>query len=115
MDGWTLVREYRVWATEDVYAWSEVWKHRNGWYSVQSNDGTPDDLKPFKTRSEDDAFAEAQRLTDAYMDRAREECSCEADGYSDECADPSRNIYGEICGVRSQVVDSIDNCDVDQF
>ena len=33
-NGWTEMREYRVWMAEDTYAVVTVTKHRNGWFHV---------------------------------------------------------------------------------
>lgn len=100
MDGWTQVRDYSVWASEDHVAFVEVWKHINGWYTVNANDGTPSDLKPYKTRSESYAFQHALSLSREYVDRAEDECAC---GEDDDCANPVTNPYGEVHGVRLNV------------
>ncbi len=109
-DGWTQLRRYAVWSSEDEYAFVEVWRHTNGWHTVNANDGTMADIKPYKTRSVEWAYRHAQGLIEEYVERAEEECVCLSDPLyaredREECADPSRNPYNDAHGVRWHVYD----------
>ena len=111
MNGWTQVRQYDVWSLEDHYAFVEVWMHRNGWYSVQANDGTMWVLQAYKTRSEHWAYREAQRLIEEYAERAEDECLyCGLGDQEDRemCSDPRYNPYDASHGVRWYCEDMIE-------
>lgn len=111
--GWQELREYRVWSAEDVWQVTTVSKHRNGWYSVDT-DGYD---VPYKTRSESHAYACATQRTETGVREAVDACPC-ADWdpeEQEECEDAARNVYGDSHGVRTQVVDMIENRSLDQY
>lgn len=110
--GWTEMREYRVWQAEDVYACITVDKHKNGWYMVQE-DGSDTVVK---TRDETYAFRHALYRMGVVETEARESCWCltEDAEAQEECADAARNVYGDPHGVRTQVVDMIENRSLDE-
>lgn len=111
-NGWTEVREYRVWMAEDTYAVVTVNKHRNGWFHVYE-DGSDAELK---TRSEIRAYGYAGSRMDELVSEAEDSCTCAEDGWDDEgmCSDPAFNPYGSPHGVRDQIVDMIENRRLDR-
>lgn len=110
-NGWTEVREYRVWMAEDTYAVVTVAKHRNGWFHVYEDGGED---KEYKTRDERYAFHYASGRADDIHTEALDSCKCAEYG-DDDCEDAARNVYGDSHGVRTQVVDMIENRSLDQF
>jgi len=111
--GWTELREYRVWASEDIYAVVTVERHRNGWFRVYE-DGSDE---VYKTRSESWAYGHAKSRMEALTQEACDACPC-ADWdpeEQEECEDAARNVYGDSHGVHTQVVDMIENRSLDQF
>lgn len=116
-NGWTEVREYRVWMAEDTYAVVTVAKHRNGWFHVYEDGPNEDELK---TRSEAYAYRYAANRAELIHDEAIDMCPCVTDSSYDpeereQCEDAARNVYGDSHGVRTQVVDMIENRSLDQF
>lgn len=109
-NGWTEVREYRVWMAEDTYAVVTVAKHRNGWFHVYE-DGSDAELK---TRSEIRAFGYAGNRMDDLVSEAEDSCTCMEDGWYEECAYPEVNVYDSAHGVRDQIVDMIENRRLDR-
>lgn len=107
-NGWTEIREYRVWSAEDVWQCSTVLKHRNGRYRVET-DGNDD---VFRTLSEDAAYAHALDMSAQGEAEARLSCPCKSYG-DDSCADAESNPYGDAHGVRTHVVDMIENRELD--
>lgn len=107
-NGWTEVREYRVWMAEDVYAVVSVARHRNGWFHVYE-DGSEEELK---TRQESQAFRYALSRMHVLETEACGTCPCEDD---EDCADAARNVYGSPHGVRSQVVDSDSSREIESW
>lgn len=108
-NGWTELREYRVWACEDTYAVVTVTKHRNGWFHVYEDGPDGEELK---TRSEDYAYRYAANRAEIIHDEAVDMCPCLTDSSYDQeereaCEDAARNVYGDAHGVRLQVVDSV--------
>lgn len=115
--GWTEVREYRVWASEDTYAVVTVSKHRNGWFHVYEDGQEGQELK---TRSEGYAYRYAATRAELIHDEAIDLCPCVTDaGYDPEereaCEDAARNVYGSPHGVRTQVVDMVENRELESW
>lgn len=115
-NGWTELREYRVWACEDTYAVVTVTKHRNGWFHVYE-DGSEEELK---TRSEGYAYRYAASRAELIHDEAIDLCPCLNDPSYDQeerdaCKDAARNVYGSPHGVRTQVVDMVENRSLDEW
>ena len=100
-NGWTEIREYRVWMGEETYAVVTVAKHTNGWFHVYE-DG-PDDME-YKTRNESYAYHYASGRADTIESEARDTCECAEYG-DDECASAETNVYDAPHGVRLQIVD----------
>lgn len=109
-DGWTELREWRVWSAEDVWSYSTVLKHRNGWYRVE----TSGEDAVFRTRSETRAFDHAAAKAAEQEPIARLECPCKAWG-DDTCGDPEANPYGDAHSVRTHVVDMIENRELQEY
>ena len=112
-NGWKELREYRVWANEDTYACITVERHRNGWINVYA-DGQD---KPYKTRDENNAYRVAKNMSEELTAEAVHSCPCsEWDAWErEECEDAARNVYGDSHGVRTQVVDMIENRELDSY
>lgn len=111
--GWQELREYRVWASEDVWQVTTISKHRNGWYSVDT-DGYD---VPYKTRSEYEARECADQRTGTGEREAMDACPCATWDPEDreDCEDAARNVYGDSHGVRLQIVDMIENRTLDAW
>lgn len=111
-NGWTELREYRVWSAEDAWQVTTVLKHSNGWYSVDT-DGYD---VPYKTRSESEAYSCAQSRTETGEREAIDACPCQewAEVEQVECYSPEWNAYGVPHGVRTWVVDMIENRQLDR-
>lgn len=111
--GWTEVREYRVWASEDIYACVTVERHRNGWFRVYE-DGSDD---VYRTRSESWAYSHAKSRMEALTQEACDTCPCAKWDPEDreECEDAARNVYGDSHGVRSYVYDSVNGTELESW
>lgn len=112
-NGWTELREYRVWASEDIYACVTIERHRNGWISVYE-DGSEE---VYKTRSEEWAFRYALDRMLILETEASNACLCKewSEEGQEACEDAARNVYGYAHGVRSQVVDMEENRSLDEY
>jgi len=102
-NGWTEMREYRVWQAEDLWANTTVSRHINGWYQVDT-DGYD---VPYKTRSESDAFLCAASRTRTCEEEAKTSCPC------GEPAEECGEVYNAPHAVRTQVIDCEENRELD--
>lgn len=111
--GWTELREYRVWMSEDVYACVTVERHVNGWINVYA-DG---DEHSYKTRDLNNAYRVAKDMSDELTSEAVLTCPCaEWDQEErEDCEDAARNVYGDSHGVRTQIVDMIENRELQEY
>lgn len=106
-NGWTELREYRVWMSEDIYACVTVERHRNGCVNVYA-DGSDE---VYKTRDLNNAYRVAKDMSDELTSEAIQTCPCDQwdPEEREECEDAARNVYGDSHGVRTQVVDMVEN------
>lgn len=104
-NGWTEMREYRVWQAEDLWANTTVSRHNNGWYRVD----TPEYDVPYKTRSETDAFMCASQRAGTCVEEVKTFCPC------DETAEECGRVYDAPHAVRIQIVDCVENRDLDSW
>ena len=104
-NGWTELREYRVWQAGDMYACTTVSKHTNGWYQVDT-DGYD---VPYKTRSEDNAYEVAAHRAGTCEEEAKASCTC------GEIAEECGSAYDAPHAVRTQVVDVQENRELDSY
>lgn len=115
-NGWTELREYRVWAAEDVYACVTVTKHRNGWFHVYEDGPDGEELK---TRSEGYAYRYAMNRAEIIHDEAVDACPCHGSDYDqwekEECESDVHNVYGSAHSVRTQVVDMVENRELESY
>ncbi len=100
---WTEQREYRVSAGDDFWQVTTVLKHKNGWYSVET-DGYD---VPYKTRSEREAYDCAQQRTETGEREASEACPCaQWDAQErEECESGTLDTWGHPHGVSTDVID----------
>lgn len=104
-NGWTEVREYRVWMGDELYASVTVDKHSNGWFNV-SADGSDD---VYKTRSESCAYRAALSDAEAIVGEAVASCTC------GESADECGRFHGGPHGVRMNVYDSTEGRELEPY
>lgn len=108
-NGWTELREYRVWMCDDIYAVATVSRHTNGRYRVDV-DGEDE---PYRTTSKGAANRYAELSAEQSEGEAVDTCECGEYG-DDECKDASTNPYNSPHGVRTQVVDMLENRELAQ-
>ncbi len=111
--GWQELREYRVWASEDVYACVTVERHRNGWINVYA-DG---DDHPYKTRDLNNAYRVAKDMSEELSAEAERECPCSEwdQEEREQCSNAYENASDSPHGVRVQIVDMIENRELQEY
>ncbi|APC46279.1 hypothetical protein HWB05_gp017 [Streptomyces phage BRock] len=113
-NGWTELREYRVWMGEETYSVVTVERHRNGWYRVYEDGGSDWSRS---TRSGTIAFDEASNRAEWLQGEAADTCPCQkwAEVEQVDCYSPELNPYNSAHGIRLQVVDMIENRELEFY
>lgn len=102
--GWTEMREYRVWSGEDIWSTISVDRHANGRARVYQ-----DSELVSRTTSLDGAYRDAHSLAQEATSEAETQCGCGEEAM--ECG----SIYDTPHGVRLQIVDTVDDVPVESW